>query len=115
MELILGAESTPFSKLFWSVVTDNGDDSGRRIILIILVVGIQKFASRQHMSWQHLSISAISQGKVKARLSQMSRQCQGKFKAKSRHGQGKVKSNPRQRQGKVKVRSRQGRGRVKAM
>ena len=45
MKLILGAESAPFSKLFWSVVTDNGDDSGRRIILIILVVGIQKFAT----------------------------------------------------------------------
>ena len=28
-----------------SVMTDNEDDSGRRIILIILVVGIQKFAS----------------------------------------------------------------------
>ena len=28
-----------------SVMTDNEKDSGRRIILIILVVGIQKFAS----------------------------------------------------------------------
>ena len=46
MELILGPKSAPFSKLYWSVVTDNESDSGRRIILIILVVGIQKFAAR---------------------------------------------------------------------
>ena len=42
--MILGAESAPLSKLYWPVKTENEKDSGRRIILIILVVGIQKFA-----------------------------------------------------------------------
>ena len=43
--MILGPESAPLSKLYWSVMMENENDSGRRISLIILVVGIQKFAA----------------------------------------------------------------------
>ena len=44
--MILGAESASLSKLYWPVKMENENDSGRKIILIILVVGIQKFASQ---------------------------------------------------------------------
>ena len=44
MKVILGPESALLSKLYWSVITENENDSGHRISLIILVVGIQKFA-----------------------------------------------------------------------
>ena len=46
-------------------------------------------------------------------ICQLSRQCQGKVKAKSRQGQGKVKAKSRQGQGKVEARSKQGQGKVK--
>ena len=50
MKVILGPESAPLSKLYWSVMTENENDSGCRISLIILVVRIQKFATGDSMS-----------------------------------------------------------------
>ena len=57
--MILGPESAPLSKLYWSVMMENENDSGRRISLIILVVGIQKFAAGTAMS------GYVKSGKVK--------------------------------------------------